>query len=268
MAFSLNSLTLPVTRAIHATFVSEAGLGKTSLAATFPAPVFIRTEDGMASLAGYDVQAFPVARSVNDVIEQIAVLGREDHQFKTLVIDSVTQLNILIEKEVIESDPKKPASINQACGGYGAGLTAVAEVHRKIRAYCDRLNEKKNMNIIYIAHADVETIDQPDQDSYSRYTLRLHKKSISHYVDNVDLVAYIKLQTFTSGDGQRKKATTTGTRIVTCYPVPSHVSKNRFGITDDLVLELGVNPFMPFVPSLKSNTQTQPKTTEVIDHAA
>ena len=255
MAFSLASLTAPEIRAVHVTLVGEAGMGKTSLAATFPSPVFIRAEDGMAALHGQNVQAFPVAKSINDVLEQIGVLLREEHDFKTLVIDSVTQLNVLIEKEVIESDPKKPKSIAQACGGYGAGFTAMAEYHRRIRAGCDLLSEKKGMHIVYVAHADVETIDQPDQDSYSRYTLRLHKKSISHYVDNVDCVAYIKLQTFTSGDGQRKKATTTGERIVTCYPVPSHVSKNRFGITEDLTLELGVNPFTDFIPSLKTKTK-------------
>ncbi|MBK8974129.1 MAG: ATP-binding protein [Hahellaceae bacterium] len=253
MAFSLSSLTAPETRATHFTLVGEAGLGKTSAAATWPKPVFIRTEDGMAAIAGQDVKAFPVCKTVDDVMEQIAVLARESHNFQTLVIDSVTQLNTLIEKEVIESDPKKPKSIAQACGGYGAGYKAMAERHRQIRERCDWLNDKKGMHIVYIAHADVETIDQPDQDSYSRYTLRLHKNSISHYVDNVDCVAYLKLQTYTSGDGNRKKATTTGERIITCYPVPSHVSKNRFGITEDLILEKGVNPFLEFVPSLKTN---------------
>lgn len=263
MAFSLSSLSKPVSRAIHATVVGEAGMGKTTLAATFPKPVFIRTEDGMASLAGMDVQAFPVARSFSEVMEQIAVLAREEHDFKTLVIDSITQLNTIIEKEIVESEPNpKNRSMPKCCGGYGAGYAMASEMHRQIRERCDWLNDKKGMHVVYIAHADVETIEQPDQDAYGRYTLRLHKKSVSHYTDNVDLVGYVKLETLTHGDGPKKKATTTGSRIVTCYPTPNHVSKNRFGITSDLTLKQGVNPFAKFVPSLSETDQPTTKEEE------
>lgn len=265
MAFSLDSLTRPETRAIHATLVGEAGVGKTSVAASFPAPVFIRTEDGMASLQGHDVQAFPICRKFSDVCEQIAVLCREDHPFKTLVIDSVTQLNTMIEKEIVESDPKAK-SIAQACGGYGAGYSAASEKHRQIREACDWLNQKKGMHVVYIAHADVETIDQPDLDPYSRYTLRLHRKSISHYTDNVDLVGYLKLKTFTVGEsGARKKAETTGERILTCYPTPNHVSKNRFGIKDDLTVPEGKNPFTKFIPALSQEMRTPEPTAEATE---
>ena len=40
----------PQLRPIRATILGEAGVGKTSQANTFPNPVFMRFEDGMASL--------------------------------------------------------------------------------------------------------------------------------------------------------------------------------------------------------------------------
>ena len=34
----------------------------------------------------------------------------------------------------------------------------------------------------------------------------MNKKSVSHYSDNVDVVGYLKLKTFTTGGGDKKKA--------------------------------------------------------------
>ena len=248
-------LTKPAHRPVMVTICGEGGMGKTSLAAAFPAPVFLRTEDGMVSLKDAPM-AFPIAQSSQDIIDQLMMLGREDHGFQTAVIDSVTKLNILIEQEVVAADPKKPASINQANGGYGAGLAAVAERHRKIKVICDQLVQYKGMNIVFIAHADSETVELPDQDAYTRYTFRMNKRSVSHYADDVDIVAFIKLKTFTHGDGDRKKATSTGERIITCYPTPNHISKNRYGIANDLVFVQGTNPLAQFVPALQATHPT------------
>ena len=240
---SLDSLSAPTARPFHLTLVGEGGMGKTTLAAMMPNPVFILTEDGTTSLIGQNVQSFPLAKNTTDVFDAIKVLATDDHEFKTLVIDSITQLNILIESEIVAADPKA-ASINQAGGGYGAGQMAVSEVHRKIREWCGALTEAKGMNVVYLAHADTETIDAPDNDPFTRYTLRINKRSVAHYSDNVDLVGMIKLRTFTTGKSDKaKKATTDGTRIITCYPTPSHISKNRFNIEDDLVFDRSVNPF-------------------------
>jgi len=255
MAISLKSLSKPTARPIIATIVGEGGIGKTTLASTFSSPtVFIRTEDGAQSLAGReDVALFPVAKSSAEVLEAIATLRNDNHPFKTVVIDSITQLNTIIEHEIVAADGKAK-SINQAVGGYGAGYSAAAERHRQIRDAIGELSEAKGMHVIFIAHSDVETIDLPDQDPYQRYTIRMHKKSVAHYSDNVDLVAYVKLKTFVRGDSDRKKAISTGERIVTCYPTANHISKNRFGISEDLPFELGSNPFAPYIPQLNNPT--------------
>jgi hypothetical protein len=202
--------------------------------------------------------ALPIVQSSQQVLDQLNLLGAEDHIFKTVVIDSVTKLNIMIEQEIIASDPKKPASINQANGGYGAGLASAAERHRQIKAVCDQLIQYKGMNVVFIAHADSETVELPDQDAYTRYTLRMGKRAVTHYSDDVDILAFIKLKTFTSGSGERKKAISDGSRIITCYPTANHVSKNRYSITTDLPFEIGTNPLAEYVPALKDPTTQQP----------
>jgi len=223
-------------------------MGKTTLAAMFPNPVFIRTEDGTASLAGNEnVSLFPLATSSQDVLDAIEALGTEKHDFKTLVIDSITQLATLIESEIVAADPKAK-SINQAGGGYGAGYGAASEIHRQIRDWSGSLATETDMNVVFIGHADTETLDLPDMDPYARYCVRMHKKSIPHYTDNVDLVGLIRLKTFTRGDGDKKRAISTGEREILCFPQASSVTKNRFNITEPLPFTFdGGNPFQNFV---------------------
>lgn len=248
----LESISKPADRPIIATICGDSGLGKTSLAAAFPKPIFIRAEDGLQAIpADSRPDAFPLIQNIEQLWEQIMALLQEDHQYQTVVIDSVTALERMFIQHVIESDPKKPRSINQALGGYGAGLSAVATLHQRVRKACGLLNERKNMHVVFVAHADTETIELPDSDPYTRYSLRLGKKSVAPYVDDSDVVGFIKLETFTTGDGERKKAISDGSRLLVTYATASNVSKNRFGITEDIRVEQGSNPLAAYIPSLK-----------------
>ena len=223
-------------------------MGKTTLAAMFPKPVFIRTEDGTASLAGNDnVSLFPLATSTQDVLDAIEALATQKHDHKTLVIDSITQLGTMIEAEIVAADPKAK-SINQAGGGYGAGYSTAAEKHRQIRDWAGSLAYEKGLNIVFIGHADTEMLDLPDMDAFARYTVRMHKKSLPHYTDNVDLVGLIRLKTFVrGGDGDKKRAISTGEREIICHPQASSVTKNRFNVSEPLAFTFDRNPFADFV---------------------
>ena len=173
----LANIQRPKDRATIATILGDSGIGKTSLACSFPEPVVIRAEDGLQSIPTEQrPDAFPPLANVKDLWEQLTALIKEEHEYKTLVVDSVTALERLFVAHVIDNDPKQPRSINQALGGYGAGLNAVATMHQRLRKACGILNEQRGMNVIFVAHADTENIELPDSDPYTRYSLRLSKK--------------------------------------------------------------------------------------------
>lgn len=247
----LDMIEKPQDRMPIITILGEAGTGKTSLGATFPKPIFIRIEDGLQAIpADNRPDAFPeVGDDVELLFKQINALVQNEHDYKTVVFDSVTKLDRIFEKYIIDNDPKKPKSINQAMGGYGAGMSAVANLHGRIRKASGMLNAK-GMCVIFIAHADTETIELPDSDPYMRYSLRLGKKSIAHYVDDVDAVALVKLETFFTGDGDRKKAISSGERVICMNATSSSVTKNRYGVTEDIRFEQGVNPFTNIIKVL------------------
>jgi GTPase SAR1 family protein len=248
----------PKDRAVIVTICGDSGLGKTSLAATFPKPIFIRAEDGLQAIpVATRPDAFPIlsASTATDAVaalwDQFLALMKENHDYQTVVIDSVTALERLFVAAVIEMDGKAK-SINQALGGYGAGWSAVAAMHQRVRKAAGLLNERKGMHVVFIAHADTETMKTPDVEDYMRWTLRLNPKhSIAPYVDDVDVVGFLRLEMFTKGDeGERKKAISTGDRELIVHATAANVSKNRFGVTEPLPAPIGVNPIAPFVSSL------------------
>lgn len=255
----LGTISKPENRAPIITICGDAGTGKTSLAATFPNPIFIRAEDGLQSIpTASRPDAFPLLKSSDELWEQIMALLQEEHDYQTLVIDSVSQLEAIFSREILEADGRAK-SLNQALGGYGAGVAAVAAKHARVRKAAGLLNERKSMNIVFISHADIETMRLPDTDDYSRYSLRLMPKSLPPYVDDVDVVGFIKLVSALRGDeGERKKVVSNGDRELICYASAANVSKNRYGITEPIDVVVGKNPLDFILPGYKATKKAAP----------
>ena len=132
------------------------GIGKTWFALDFPAVYYIDTEGG-ANLDHYTdklekgggVYLGPDQGSLSfdSVIEQVKALATEKHNFRTLVIDSITKLfNVAIADEAdrIESAGKK--------NEFGADKKPAVSNMRRLVAWLTRLD----MNVILIAHSKPE----------------------------------------------------------------------------------------------------------------
>lgn len=239
----LATISKPENRPPIITICGDAGTGKTSLAATFPNPIFIRAEDGLQAIpTDQRPDAFPLLYSGEEIWPQLIALLNEPHDYKTLVIDSVSALEALFIRDILETD-KRAKGINQALGGYGNGPAAVAAAHLRVRKAAGLLRDRRGMNVVFISHADLETMRLPDSDDYTRYSLRLMPKGLPAYVDDVDLVGFVRLVSALRGEeGDRKKVISNGDREIICHATAASVSKNRYGITEPLDCLPGVNP--------------------------
>ena len=259
MVFDLSMFTKPQTSGpIIATFIGEHGLGKTSLACEFPKPIMVRTEKAIKDPRLADlVDVSPQCTKFDSVMGFIDVLLNEEHEYKTLVVDTVTSLDTIIQKEVLETCPKGSSNIMEAHGGFGKALLIVANKHLELIRKCEQLSAKKNMHVIFLAHAGPAKVKPADRDEYFKVTLDMDKVSIGHYARYSDLVALLDRYTVVSKDEPKAK---TGkaqlrldkgtTRIIKCVHDVTHDAKNSLGITEPLEYDLGTNPFAPYLPNI------------------
>ena len=81
-----------------AVLYGKPGIGKTTLAAQAPGPVFIQTEDGLTSPHLEWVPTFGVLQSYEQVLETLGVVyeNAAAQNWKTVVLDSLDRLNPLV----------------------------------------------------------------------------------------------------------------------------------------------------------------------------
>lgn len=254
--------------ALIVTICGTPGSGKTSLAATFPKPFLIRTQ---GEAVPRDVPAsdrpaeLGLTDSVDKLWQQFEALRAEEHDFKTLIVDSVTGLETLFVEHVVANDGKAK-SIQQAGGGYGAGRDMVTGMHTRVRKEAEVL-ARKGMHVIFIAHSDIARIEPPDSEGYTQWSLRLHNKSMAAYVDSVDVVGFLRQTTALVGDNpEKKRAITDDSRVLIVHMTPSCVSKNRLGITEEIEVEKGFNPLAAYIaggaPKAKAVTVSEEEVNE------
>ena len=210
------------------------GIGKSTLASKFPAPIFISTEDGLDSL---DVTSFPRATKVEDVVENIKTLIKEEHEFKTVVIDSVDWLiEPLIVSNVESSHDAKDLA-------YGKGQMLVAEEVREILQGLDVLRVKRRMNVVLIAHAAVVKFEDPRTEPYDRFQPKLPNRCNALLQEWADVLAFaafkVIIRKSDSGfNNQKNRGVTTGERLLHFVENPAFAAKNRYTCPDDIEMTI------------------------------
>lgn len=200
------------------------GIGKSTVASQFPKPIFISTEDGISSL---DVTSFPQAKTVDEVIENIKTLIKEDHEFKTVVIDSV---DWLVEPLIVSNIEGKHEAKDLA---YGRGQILVAESFREILQGLDALRRRRNMNVVLIAHGSVIRYENPQTEPYDRYQPKIPNRCNALLQEWVDVLGFAAFKVIVkkSDVGFNNTVTrgiTTGERLLHLVENPAYVAKNRY----------------------------------------
>ena len=227
------SAKLPPIIVIH----GQPGIGKTTLALNFPRPIVIQTEDGCP--IGVQLETFGLCESYPSVIEALTYLGKEDHDYRTLVIDSLDAFEPLVQAALCAD--RGYTSIESP--GFGKGYVELDRYWLDPLRACNWLRRNRNMTIVMIAHSEIIMINDPRCNAYSAYSLRLHKRARGLVEDSADLIGFlatdIVIKSEQSGFGKtRARADGGNTRWLHCEPRPAFTAKNRFGMPERLMIPL------------------------------
>jgi hypothetical protein len=232
MAFDLNSIKRGQEIKPPRIFVyGVEGIGKTTFAAGAPAPIFLQSEDGQGSL---DIARFPAVETTAQVEEAIGALHGGEHEFGTLVVDSVDWLEQIVAREIeAKFDAKELA--------YGKAALKQAEVWQALLGGFNALRNDRGMAVILIGHSQIKRFDSPETEPYDRYMPKLQERSNALVREWADAVLFANYRTVvrTSEVGFNKevrRGITTGERLLHTTEKPAYMAKNRYAFPDTLPL--------------------------------
>ena len=216
---------------VRAVVYGTEGIGKSTLAAAFPAPVILDTEEGTHHL---DVARVSIG-SWDELRAAIAEIGGGRGEFRTVVIDSADWAERLLVEHLLAEHKQK--SIEGF--GFGKGYTLLAEGFGRLLTQCDALIGV-GLNVVFVAHSKVQRTSPPDMaDGFDRYELKLTKQTAPLLKEWCDLLAFCNYKTaVTEGSDGRKKATGGKRRVMHLERAAAWDAKNRYGLDAELPMTI------------------------------
>ena len=225
-----------------------SGIGKTTFASCAPNPIFILTEDGLGDIevarlpmSEEGSENPPIATSFQEVLDYLGALGEQEHNFKTVVIDSLDWLEAL----VWEATCKRcgAASIEDIGGGYGKGYIATDVEWKEFFDALTYLRDVKGMYVIMIAHGAIVNIKDPVRPSYDMHDLKLNKRASAKAVEFADVVGFASLKILLTTEKEafekvRNRAILVSEdHVLHLAGAASYVAKNRYHMPDEIPLD-------------------------------
>ena len=223
------------------------GIGKTSLAAQFPKPLFIDTEGGSGHL---DVRRLPEPTSWTMLLDEVTWVRDFPYECGgTLVLDT--------------ADWAEKLCIAHVCGAhdlrgiedmpYGTAYVYVKEAFGKLLNLLGECVDR-DLNVVVTAHAAIVKFEQPDEIGvYDRWEMKLSRRQVAPLLKEwADAVLFANFKTMVVADkkGEKYKGTGGKNRVLYATHAASWDAKNRWGLPDEVPMDYAqIAPHVP-VPEI------------------
>ena len=249
------------------------GVGKSSLAARAPNPIFFDCEGGSGRVLAVRYPFRDDAdghrpRSMDEIYAGIDELMTSEHEFQTLVIDTVDALEALVWKRCCDRYSGSKNSINKNGKalesiedfGFAKGYIVAVDEWRLLCSALDRLRSKRGMTIVLLGHSVIRTFKNPLGDDYDRIQLRVHDKAAGFLKEWADVVGYCAFDEggapLSDGD-LRAKAWSSGKRMIHFERSGAFDAKTRIPLPKEIEMKLD-DPWGPFAAALEEGRHTTP----------
>lgn len=216
----------------------QPGIGKTTLAATLPDPIFLLTENGIPEDENgqkLKINALPVrSRGEYDIwVERLLKDGGKN--FRSLVLDSADHLDMLFLSRLRETMTDQEQS-------YGRLQLALRDQWREFLTFAKTMASKKVL-VFLIAHSLIERIETPTAAAYDRFNLKMEKKSREIITESADLIAFYDFNRVVSSSEKSdkiKKVNEFGRKIYLSVSGQA-VAKTRAALPAEMTPEAFIN---------------------------
>lgn len=201
------------------------GIGKSSLAALAPKPIFLDVEDSTKRLDVARISGLASWADLRACLQSDAFDG-----YGTLVLDSVTkaeELAVAHTLSTVKTEKDKTATSIEGYG-FGKGYQHVFDTFLHLLVDLDR-HIRAGRNVVLVAHACTSRVPNPGGEDFIRWEPRLQqtkegRASIrNRIVEWSDHVLFVGYDVYTE-DGKGKGA---GTRAIYPKETPTQIAKVR-----------------------------------------
>lgn len=223
-------------------FYGIAGVGKSSWAAQAPGAIFLNVEDGLSDI---ECASTDPLKSYQEVMDAISWLTTGDHNYRTIVIDTLDWVEKLIFKDIAAVAHKESISDID----FNRGYDRAEPKWRTFLEFLDNLRATRNMAVILLAHSRVQKFSDPIIGTYDRHVPDMYVNTrgegpVNTIMEWCDEVLFASFKTFTTTEGkgfnERKIAVGGKERYIRTSESASCLAKNRLGLPDELPLDFKV----------------------------
>jgi hypothetical protein len=207
------------------------GIGKSTLAAQWPKPVILDTEDGTGRIECSRVRC----ANWQALYDALISLGGDLEGFETVVIDSIDWA----EREILDAMLRKDGKRSVEDYGFGKGFVKLAEQFAGFLKLCDTI-VGRGAHVVLVGHATVKRTTPPDMDEgWDRYELKLSKGSTPLAKEWADAILFVNYRTrLVEGPDGRTRARGGKERVIHTERSPAFDAKNRFGLAPEVPMSI------------------------------
>ena len=219
---ALNVKRITASSAKNILLMGRAGSSKTTTVLSFPVPILLPVESGLPD--DVEADAFDIPKNAAEVMQALRALAKEQHDYKTLIVDTVSMFERLWWAALTGPGGEMP--LKDALD-FGKGDAAVERLYvEPFQNALDHLRVRKGMNVVLNCHVDQQRVKPPKGAEFDVLKPKLRRRAQALLSERSYAVLYL--------DREEKR----GGATVTLYSrgVPGVETKSRIALPDRLVI--------------------------------
>lgn len=214
--------------------IGVEGVGKSTAGAKMPNPIFICGESGLVGSQFAETAHFTPS-TWEEILKFIGELVTEEHQYKTVVIDTLDWIEPLLYNYVCRSAGPQYKNIEDF--GFGKGYGIAQQEFRRLIAGLEKVNEK-GMCVMILCHSQQKTVQNPLGDNYDHFEPKTNAKIAGLVKEFCDAILFAHFDIYTRKDGNKVMAMGGSERIVETTHSAAWDAKNRYGLPEVMPLDM------------------------------